>query len=340
MERVIRADFSAWSGGSERLTMRQVGHLERMSEITGQQAAVLGLIGQFMVHQIKNDQGHEPAFNLEELLERLQALPQMRVHFLTAMKELTADTTFENKLSLYGQVGRPSMDGIHQAGIGDCFALSAIESVLNCRGPGFIESLIQETGYNQFLVSLPGAEPLTIKLTQAEIAQGNVDPGNGCWLQLLGIAIDRLKAEHRHASRSKVKRIKDHQLTETPLEVLAVGGSQPMVFHWLTNDRYTLVRHRSETWNQNYVAGILNRAALQKIPLGVNTPEHCLSILGWNPDTQIVTVMNPWGTSGSYAPNGTEKFKMNDGVFSLSLDQLLQFFSSLSVPVQLCGANG
>ncbi len=335
MLRVVKGDFESWSGGAHLLSMRQVGELERKSAITGQQAATLGLVAQMMVHEIKSSYGREPKFSRDELIEKIRNNKNLPARYQAIMRELSSAVTADNELKLYGPTGAPAIEGIHQAGIGDCYALSSIEAVMNTYGPDYIKKMLRAYGNNTFTVKFPGAGAVTVKMTQTEIAQGNIDPGNGCWLQVLGIAIDRLRVEkHPHANR-RVARRKNQEYAETAMGWLAHGGRQPVVLHWLTNHHYIAVKHKSSNWNRQTIGRLLAAATGANEPCGACTTGHCLSVVNWDGESQRLTVMNPWGTDVTYAPNGTKRFQMKNGQFSLSLEEFLAYFASLNIPASV-----
>ena len=97
---------------------------------------------------------------------------------------------------------KPDPSGIKQGGIGDCYVLSSVEAVMHVYGPGYIQNMLEQQGKNSFVVKFPGAGPVKVRLTEAEIAQGNDDPGNGVWLQVFGIAMDKLRKKQIWRARA------------------------------------------------------------------------------------------------------------------------------------------
>lgn len=335
LEHVITEDFDSWSGGFSRLSMRQVGTLERSGELVGQQAAAIGLISQFMTAKIHKDQGKEPRVTMDALLDGLRSNDAIPNRFTNAMKQISADASTDNQLRLYGPEGIPSPLGIHQAGIGNCYALSAIEAVLRNYGPTYIQKLIQPEGDNRFTVTFPGAENVSVKLTQAELSQGNLDIGNGCWLQVLGVAINRMLEETHQEADTRKGRIKQLQLCQTPLGWLNHGGGQPRVLHWLTGKNYTAISHKTQQWNRGNLNRVLTEAAELRQPLGICTHVHCLSIINWDRQAQVATIMNPWGTNGKYSPGRVDSYIMKDGQFTVTMDQLLHDFTAVCAPTDI-----
>lgn len=60
--------------------------------------------------------------------------------------------------------------------------------------------------------------------------------------------------------------------------------------------------------------------------MNTGTSGHCLTILGFEPSTDMVTVWNPWGSTGNYS---TVHQQMKNGVFQMPLSDLKKYFVSI-----------
>lgn len=80
--------------------------------------------------------------------------------------------------------------------------------------------------------------------------------------------------------------------------------------------------------------------------IGIETNEHDLTVLAYNPTTQTLTIKNPWGDTGWYNPvkgyfaneNTKEStppwFNMSNGVFTVTLSQLVDSnFVTITIPI-------
>ena len=190
-------------------------------------------------------------------------------------------------------------------------------------------------------MSLPGApHPVTFKLTQAELAQGNVNVADhGCWLQVLNKALDILIVEHHTPSRNHVRHRKQLQYKQTDMGWLENGTNREVV-QWLTDRKYTSVfRTREKDWHVDVVRKLIERTVAEHLPICLYTSDHSLSIVEWNPQSDMVTVMNPWGTTGKYRPKKDgEEFQMDKGKFTLTVRQLMDNFRGINFPRKIVDA--
>ncbi len=108
------------------------------------------------------------------------------------------------------------------------------------------------------------------------------------------------------------------------LEVVIHGGSGARMLMFMTGNSCT--RYPTKTTSIEQLRQELMQALSNHRIVNTGTSGHCLTILQYNPSTDIVTVWNPWGTSGNYS---TVHQQMNHGVFSMPLTDLQNYFVSI-----------
>ncbi len=63
--------------------------------------------------------------------------------------------------------------------------------------------------------------------------------------------------------------------------------------------------------------------------------DHVYAIMGFDPETNIVTIWNPWGTD--FTPSGPDGpdngYTRKNGIFRLSLDEFISFYSFLAIEI-------
>ncbi len=117
--------------------------------------------------------------------------------------------------------------------------------------------------------------------------------------------------------------------------MVAHTGSQVQVLESLMGCKYESL-HLRRTAPRD-VGTMLEHAMRDGMPAGLTTGDHCLSVFDYNPDTQMLTILNPWGTSGKYTIEGTDlSVDMDRGIFEIPLSDACRAFQTLSIPGALC----
>lgn len=337
--KVIRGDYTAWTGGKDKpLTLKTVGDLLRNPHITGSQAAALGVIAQKLNGEYvsKRDRNVESTYSqLKSLLhEGWQVANQKTSHnagatftrnFMNATEQIASAHSEAGRISLYGSIGKPDSADIKQGAVNDCYFLSTVETLLN-KDPKLISNMISENKDGSYTVKFANGQSEKVHLTDGAIAEFSLAKNNGAWLAILGMA----EAQVRESSNP----IKN----DTPLGNTIDLGYQTQAMTLFTGISYEAVKSKGADWNSGTMTQILNSAFASKQPVGVSSSDHALGILGWDPKTQEVTIKNPWGTTGKYTPetgSPTQFVMEKNGVFKISLSQMLQMFRQVSAPEQL-----
>jgi hypothetical protein len=343
---VIEGDWNAWTGGANRnLTIGMVAALLRNPRITGSQAAVLGMIADQMYSDAGNTPGTVPSYSQNQALGYVLGTSndpnaiftgQAISFYTSAMSQIASSTLPTGKFSLYGTYVGPQLSAIQQGMLGDCFFLSAVDSVLN-ENPQLIAKLITQTATGAFVVRFPAGKVEVVRLTDGEIATFSQAAGNGAWLAVMGMAENAVLAGEPGVPAC---------LRLSPLGLVSAGGLPSQTLHLLTGQRYSDLG--SGNLNQYSLASIdqlLQQDLANNTPINIASQDHALSILGYNASTQTLTILNPWGVSGSYGANEDPgilnpnmEVQMVNGQFQLSLSNAVQDFYNITAPSGLVAA--
>jgi hypothetical protein len=362
---VIDNDWASWTGSSTgKLTLAEVGKLLTNPNITGSQAAVLGMIAA----QMNADIGNSSSLNASPSYTQAQALAYLTgtntsstalfannnvfaglQYYITAMQQIASSTNSNGTFNLYGSYNGPQLTGIQQQTPGDCFFLSAVESVLN-QNPSLVAKMITENSNGTFAVSFPNGQKETVTLTDADIATFSTATNNGCWLSVLGLAENNILVGLAASSNKTIAQ--EYAITAqeaaTPMGVISEGGYPTQTLSLLTGKSYSILDNSywQQLLNVRYVDQLLATDMSTKTPIGVESTDHALAIIGFNSADDMVTILNPWGVTASYGAasdpgvlNPWMNVQMVNGVFTISTVQMLEDFSSITATTTLLSSN-
>ncbi|MDR3490961.1 MAG: C2 family cysteine protease [Gammaproteobacteria bacterium] len=228
-----------------------------------------------------------------------------------------------------------------QGPVGDCYFVSAVNGVLQTN-PQALEQMIKPDAKHPdwFTVKFPGdTKSILVKLTPAEVAAASQVVGGGVWLAVLSNA----EAQYRASHSGDADRTDKH---EGSLDMLH-GGSEEQTFPLLTGLPYqtvSLKKQSSTALGNGFQAMVANEPQMSAHPgyyainpqVGINTSGHALLIVGYDPTTQSLLILNPWGSTGYYNPpsmkfssnlptkepqNGNW-YSMQNGLFTAPISQL------------------
>lgn len=208
--------------------------------------------------------------------------------------------------------GTPHIEEIRQGKTGDCYFLATVGG-LAYHSPQRIIDLIQQNADGSFVVTFPRHKPIAVNApTDAEIACYSDAGDDGLWLHVLEKAYAIWKSD----------RTRNDALE--PLDVVIHGGSGGRMLMFMTGD--ACVRLRTSDTSAAELRAALTKSLGQRHIVNTGTSGHCLTILKYDPQSDIVTVWNPWGTDGTYSAVHQE---MKHGVFQMPLSDLQQYFVSI-----------
>jgi hypothetical protein len=343
---VINGDWQSWTGyslsstsGSNVLTMAQLGQLLANPNVTGSQAAVLGVIADHMYQSGLTSV--TPSQVLSFMTGTGGSHSGSFYNYYMAMVQIGSATTNGTTFSLYGSASGPVLAEIEQGPLGDCFLISSIGAVLNQGATGItaIEKAITGSG-NAFTVTFANGQKENVVVTDGAIAEGSLaqtnppgtsTAGNGAWLTVLQLAEDKVLLTTPGYSLTTAQ-------SQTPLGAIELGGYPIQTLSMLTGQSYTRINDTSKTqWTTGYISQLLGSSLSAGKPVDVSTSDHALAVTGFNSSTGTVTIWNPWGVSGTYQPesNSSATVTMTHGYFTVSLNQFLADFHGIEVQSSL-----
>ena len=327
---VLNNDWASWTGKANgTLTVAQVGQLLLNSKVTGSQAAVLGMIADLMNIYI-SDSGNASNYSPSCSLSQIKSFMSSNVsYYASVMGQLASSTNSNGTFNLYGSYKAPVLSAIYQGGVGDCYFISSIDGVLNV-SPQLIANMIAQNANGTFTVTFPGGSKQNVTLTDGEIAQFSFALNNGCWLAVMGMAEAQVLAAHPVAPVSNAQKA-------TPLGIVVDGGYQTQVLSLLTGQSYSELTNASKQYTVSFANSLMTQSFAKSDPIGVDSWDHALDIVSFNASSQLVTILNPWGTSGTYQPESYSRVtvQMVNGRFTLTTTQMLSDFVELTVPTSI-----
>jgi hypothetical protein len=345
---VLNGDWASWTGSSTgTLSVAQLAGLLSNTSITGSQAAVLGMIGSQMNNYILNSSGNAPPYTLAQVQSALSTNGQSNT-FMNDMADIAAATNANGTFNLYGAYKTANYSITQQGSVmGNCYFLSSINALLN-QNPNSLTGMIRPKANDLFKVIFPLASQFglptqeMVTLTAGDIALLNQSGANGGYLTILALAENQLLIQYSNADLSGYK------LTSTvaamPLAPLGDGGYGTQMLSLLTGKTYANINYNHPKWTTTFVDALLQKdfSGASAVPIDIESNDHVLTIIGYNPTTQNVIIHNPWGTNGLYGYNEDSgirnqdmEVEMQNGVFTLSTANMLTDFSTLCVQKSL-----
>lgn len=340
---MIENDYEHWTGSKSRpLTLKQIGSLQRNPKLKYAQAVLLGVLaltidhGHGFVDRLDYDKVMALANGESICVSTSPALdgnaPDLNEAQTFTFRNLVINYRkfFDNLLSnlspsgykIWGREKMPGIDGLQQGPVGNCYWLSAVEAVVQ-KHPEIVMQTIKQLSPDRFELQFRGqAQTIEVTLTHGEMSQLSLDPQDGCWLTILALGEAKVREQEPDLPGFWL---------QTPLGVVAHSGSQKQVLELLTGEKYLHV-YMKETPLEK-IAAILRRTTRERMPVGLSTSDHCLSICDFNSETKMLTILNPAGTSSIYqiGESGISVL-MENGIFELPLSEARRAFYSLTIP--------
>ncbi len=333
LNKMIEGDYESWTGGKQYvLTLKEVGKLQRNPRLKDAQAALLGALAIIF----DETEGKARAISYDKLMEFAQGksievkryrgegntvkLSFLGIEFMKSFQDLASNKDAKG-FQLWGVKGVPTIDGLRQAQISDCVWMAAVGAMV-MNHPKKIQAMIHQIAWDRYEVKFPGHDdPVKVTLTDAEISQCNLGDKDGVWMPILGMGMSRIE-DGKKSTKAFYKM--------TPLGAMESGMWTPQALHLLTGRKYKGVGLKKLPPEK--VARWMSAAVKNHVPVCICTPDHALSLAGYDEDTKKVTIHNPWGTSDNYKISDEITVKMEKGFFDLPLGKVCHNFSSIIVP--------
>lgn len=220
--------------------------------------------------------------------------------------------------------GTPSVDAIQQGGLGDCFFLAAIGSLVQ-RDPGAVARMVTDNGDGTYTVTFPGQSPVTVSApTDAELALYARSGADGMWLTLLEKAYGRIQDDDASVPNEGADALIGGSLGSGVAFVTGHGTNTDMLS--ATDSPITAARLTAAFDEGRIVTAGIRKGIMADdtggLPMG-----HAYSVVAWNPGSQRLTLRNPWGHQELTDTSGNARDGRDDGTFELTLDEFYEHFT-------------
>lgn len=220
-------------------------------------------------------------------------------------------------------------DHIEQGAIGDCHFLAAIGSIAE-KNPERLKDMITDNTDGSFTVTFPGKDPVKVdQPTHGEVGLYSTAGQDGLWLSILEKAYAKhnydnawigYENEYDHVGGSFLGKhgmatITGNGTNADNLSVTSLSTLRSRLTHAMNNDL-------AVTTNLRKSLNPFGDGRRQGLPMG-----HVYSILNYNSSTDEVTIRNPWGYAELTNSDGHAKDGVNDGEFTMSLEDYADTFS-------------
>ena len=283
---------------------------------------------------------HEPSTSDEQIdlqddpsqQGKLDHPPAFQPRYLRALKRLR-----QASRDLFPQ-SLPSLDAIHQEGLGDCSFLSVVGAMVY-RNPSAVKAMFTQGDDGSTTVAFgDGRRVKVARVTDADIIICATAGTNGLWLTVLEKAYRKILLKARHADQQDRPDIYDRMANANVINIL--DGQQTR--------RVELRSRRGDSQFATTMRQDLNAAQREHRLVKAGTPPgaqkstpsispgHDYAILGYNNDTGLVHVWNPH--SNNFIPKGPDGlqygYTTKAGQFDIPLEDLLRIYHSVTFETQ------
>lgn len=229
-------------------------------------------------------------------------------------------------------------EAVDQEQVGDCYFLASVAAVAKTKeGKESIKNMIEDNKDGTYTVRFPG-NPRAITVdepTDAELAHGAAAGREGVWVAVLEKAYAKYQAKETGEKPRYMtdgieggytnealelmtgKRVKDLQLENTSKEEM-----HKILTSSMEDDRPVTCEIDDPEGEETERS--------KKGDNGAGLPSgHSYTITGYDPETRMVTVRNPWGSGEPKDKDGKTLDGNNDGTFTMSLDDFYRNFHSV-----------
>lgn len=240
-----------------------------------------------------------------------------------------------------GSTQMPDPHAIQQGSVGDCWFLSAMGSVA-AQNPQAIKDMIVPNEDGTYTVTFPNGKSATVDApTKAELAYGASSGQNGMWASLMEKAYATVENEEAWSSTTHpIDQIDGARTPNNGTDVFSANGSSDSDTLALTSADTTAKKMEEAFANGQSVNALVGKNLLGGPgPDGLPTG-HIYAVEGYDPQTRTITLRNPWGRSERKNGDGTTKDGTDDGVFTVTVEEFNQMFTTVSYAEQAPGGAG
>ena len=234
----------------------------------------------------------------------------------------------------FGSEGRPVPGSMTQGGLGDCWFLSALES-LTRTNPDAVRGMITTNPDGTYTVKFYGKDPVTVVY---DPTIGTTVDGNGNVVQVPGVIANGPWARIIEQAAAQIAGPVGQQI--------ANGASSKKAMDLLFGANQTTYWTRSQridAWESELIRRVDNNGNMTKPFTAAPSPRpgdpanaekrngvflnHNYTVVNYNPVTKIVTLRNPHGNRGGNFDNAQRSD--DDGTFTMTLQEFYDNFDTI-----------
>jgi hypothetical protein len=348
---VVEEHFAAWDRDHDsKLSVAEVNAALLNPRVTGNEAAAVAALHVYL-RQHKDPAPLTKAFLLSSTkgkeAEERRDVERKQAHFSSDYASYCSHLRKAPR-DVFATKESPGLVGFAQGNLGDCYFLASVAAGLHADPVAFRRMFVAHSDgscdvhfYSGHAVRLP-------RLTDAEIVLGSSAGTQGLWLNVAEKAFGEVKIQLRKARPSSRDTIDLDVISHGgyPTEAIEVlcgtkartlsirkgKGNEPPAAHQIPALQTELHQLFSTALPRRFLCccGVASAHAASKYPPGIVT-DHAYAVLGYDPRTQQVTVMNPWGNhfEPKGAPGLLHGYETKNGMFTLSLADFIHVFEEV-----------
>jgi len=240
--------------------------------------------------------------------------------------------------SLWGNSSDPldsiKPDAVVQGQIGDCYLLAGFASLAKIN-PQAIRDMIQDNNDGTYTVTFPGDphHPVTVPApTEAELARYASGSEHGTWPAVL----EKAYGIHKGGTTVPQDAAGGGNPESVAVKLLSPNGADTDDMSFTSEEELDRKLQQAiadgcpiETGINAQLAQLIGLGSGRDSETGLPTG-HAYSVTGYDPATKTVTIRNPWGNTEPVGKDGKPADGVNDGVFTMKLDEFRHTFSSIT----------
>jgi|WetSurMetagenome_2_1015567.scaffolds.fasta_scaffold171092_2 hypothetical protein len=315
---VIKENWEKWAGDKKEINKEKL--IYGVSDASNKDESAAALVA--LIFHLKKEKISSIAY--EDALESCKGKSNETYEKLVIKLRNMNRTLFAN--------GKPTFSLMKQGPEGDCYFFSGAGWIAKYRNEVIIKAIKTLPG-NKYFVKFPdGTEAEVTEPTDAEIAinYSASTLSDGLWMPVLEKALGEIL---------KNKNEKLAKILDPTVRIDVGGGPGPDVKRWTGNDvklfalnKKTNIEEVRESLIRMNKHNLMSQALVLK-PKGKIIGDHVYAVMGFDSQTNMLTVWNPWGTD--YKHKGIDcpqnGYNREQGIFKISLEDFLYLFSYLAI---------
>jgi len=231
----------------------------------------------------------------------------------------------------------PAFDAIHQRILGDCPFVSTVGAMVY-RNPSAVRAMFAQDPDGSTMVALGNGRTIRIAcITDADIALFASAGTNGLWLTVLEKAYRRVLLAARHPEQQDRPSVYAGFGSARTIEILDGHRTRTVQLQGIRPGTPQLAALRQDL----KAAQCQRRLVKAGTPPTKSTPgiphTHAFAILGYDPQTDLVHMWNPWGKDFKpKGPDGLQNgYRTKTGQFEIPLTDFLRVFRDVIFETQV-----